>query len=131
MSLAPSERSGRPVSEIAPPLPFGLNKLSVRLLLLVLLTAVPVFAVEAYYELQVREQRRTEIGQQVQQMADLVAGQLDRMIEGAQTVLVTLGQLPAVRERDPAACNDTLIRLAARFPNVDGIGVVGPDGGVV
>ena len=131
MSLAPSERSGRPVSESAPPLPFGLNKLSVRLLLLVLLTAVPVFAVEAYYELQVREQRRTEIGQQVQQMADLVAGQLDRMIEGAQTVLVTLGQLPAVRERDPAACNDTLIRLAARFPNVDGIGVVGPDGGVV
>ena len=72
--------------------------------------------------------RRTEIGEQVQQMADLVAGQLDRMIEGAQTVLVTLGQLPAVRERDPAACNDTLIRLAARFPNVDGIGVVGPDG---
>ena len=77
---------------------------------------MPVFAVEAYYELQVREQRRTEIGQQVQQMADLVAGQLDRMIEGAQTVLVTLGQLPAVRERDPAACNDTLIRLAARSP---------------
>ena len=119
------------MSESAPPLPFGLNKLSVRLLLLVLLTAVPVFAVEAYYELQVREQRRTEIGQQVQQMADLVAGQLDRMIEGAQTVLVTLGQLPAVRERDPAACNDALIRLAARFPNVDGIGVVGPDGVVV
>jgi two-component sensor histidine kinase len=131
MSLAPAERSGHPVAEGAPLLPFGLNKLSVRLLLLVLLTAVPVFAVEAYYELQVREQRRTEIGQQVQQMADLVAGQLDRMIEGAQTVLVTLGQLPAVRERDPAACNDTLIRLAARFPNVDGIGVVGADGVVV
>jgi two-component sensor histidine kinase len=118
-------------SEGVPLLPFGLNKLSVRLLLLVLLTAVPVFAVEAYYELQLREQRRTEIGQQVQQMADLVAGQLDRMIEGAQTVLVTLGQLPAVRERDPAACNDTLIRLAARFPNVDGIGVAAPDGAVV
>ena len=118
-------------SEGAPLLPFGLNKLSVRLLLLVLLTAVPVFAVEAYYELQLREQRRTEIGQQVQQMADLVAGQLDRMIEGAQTVLVTLGQLPAVRERDPAACNDTLIRLAARFPNIDGIGVAAPDGVVV
>ena len=117
--------------EGAPLLPFGLNKLSVRLLLLVLLTAVPVFAVEAYYELQLREQRRTEIGQQVQQMADLVAGQLDRMIEGAQTVLVTLGQLPAVRERDPAACNDTLIRLAARFPNIDGIGVAAPDGVVV
>jgi two-component sensor histidine kinase len=131
MSLAPAELSGQPASPDAPLPPFGLSKLSVRLLLLVLLTALPVFAVEAYYELQVREQRRTEIGQQVQQMADLVAGQLDRMIEGAQTVLVTLGQLPAVRERDPAACNDTLIRLAARFPNVDAIGVVGPDGGVV
>ena len=99
--LGPVERSYPLAAEGAPLLPFGLNKLSVRLLLLVLLTAVPVFAVEAYYELQLREQRRTEIGQQVQQMADLVAGQLDRMIEGAQTVLVTLGQLPAVRERDP------------------------------
>ena len=49
-------RSAQLVSEGAPLLPFGLNKLSVRLLLLVLLTAVPVFAVEAYYELQVREQ---------------------------------------------------------------------------
>ena len=49
LSLAP---------EGAPLLPFGLNKLSVRLLLLVLLTAVPVFAVEAYYELQLREQHR-------------------------------------------------------------------------
>jgi two-component sensor histidine kinase len=131
MSLAPSERSGHPESEGAPLLPFGLNKLSVRLLLLVLLTAVPVFAVEAYYELQLREQRRTEIGQQVQQMADLVAGQLDRMIDGAQTVLVTLGQLPSVRERDSATCNDTLIRLAARFPSIDNIGVMAPDGAIV
>ena len=130
MSLA-SARSDRVARrpESAPLLPFGLNKLSVRLLLLVLLTAVPVFAVEAYYELQLREQRRTEIGQQVQQMADLVAGQLDRMIEGAQTVLVTLGQLPAVRERDAGGVQRYLDPPAARFPNVDAIGVVGPDGG--
>jgi two-component sensor histidine kinase len=115
----------------APLRPYGLSKLSVRLLLLVLLAAVPVFAVEVYYELQVREQRRAEIGQQVQQMADLVAGQLDRMIEGAQTVLVTLGHFPSIRERDADTCNDTLIRLAARFPNLDTIGVAGPDGVVL
>lgn len=126
MSLAAADRSAG-----ASLRPFGLSKLSVRLLLLVLLAAVPVFAVEAYYELQLREQRRAEIGQQVQQMADLVAGQLDRMIEGAQTVLVTLGQLPSIRERDAATCNDSLIRLAARFPNLDTIGVAEPDGVVV
>ena len=131
MSLASAQRSGHLASGGAPHRPVGLSKLSVRLLLLVLLTAVPVFAVEAYYELQVREQRRAEIGQQVQQMADLVAGQLDRMIEGAQTVLVTLGHFPSIRERDAATCNDTLIRLSARFPNLDTIGVAGPDGIVV
>lgn len=111
--------------------PFGLSKLSVRLLLLVLLAAVPVFAVEAFYELEGREQRRTEAGLEVQRMADLVAGQLDRMIEGAETVLVTIGHFPSVRERDPETCNDTLIRLAARFPNLDTVGVAGPDGAVV
>jgi two-component sensor histidine kinase len=131
MSLAPADRKPIEASADAALRPFGLSKLSVRLLLLVLLTAVPVFAVEAYYELQVREQRRAEIGQQVQQMADLVAGQLDRMIEGAQTVMVTLGHFPEVRERDVDSCNDTLIRLTARFPNLDTIAVAGPDGVVV
>ena len=128
MSLASAARSGQPASGDAPLRPFGLSKLSVRLLLLVLLAAVPVFAVEAYYELQLREQRRGEIGQQVQQMADLVAGQLDRMIEGAQTMLVTLGQFPSIRERDAETCSDTLIRLTARFPTLDTMGVAGPDG---
>src|ERR687898_571580 len=131
MSLAPADQKPIAASADAPLRPFGLGKLSVRLLLLVLLTAVPVFALEAYYELQVREQRRAQIGQQVEQMADLVAGQLDRMIEGAQTVLVTLGQFPSIRERDTATCNDTLIRLAARFPSLDTIGVAGPDGTVL
>jgi two-component sensor histidine kinase len=131
MSLASTDRKPIAASAGAPLRPFGLGKLSVRLLLLVLLAAVPVFALEAYYELQVREQRRAEIGQQVQQMADLVAGQLDRMIEGAQTVLVTLGHFPSIRGRHVETCNDTLIRLAARFPNLDTVGVAGPDGVVV
>ena len=130
MSLASVVRSGQPASGEAALRPVGMNKLSIRLLLLVLLAAVPVFAVEAYYELQLREQRRAEIGQQVQQMADLVAGQLDRMIEGAQTMLVTLGQFPSIRERDADACSDTLIRLTARFPTLDTMGVAGPDGEV-
>ncbi len=131
MSLAPAERKPLAASPGASFRPFGPSKLSVRLLLLVLLAAVPVFAVEAYYELQVRKERRAEINQQVRQMADLVAGQLDRMIEGAQTVLVTLGQFPAIRERNVATCNATLIRLAARFPNLDSIGVVAPDGALL
>jgi two-component sensor histidine kinase len=128
MTLAPAEQTRSAASAGASFRPFGLSKLSVRLLLLVLLAAVPVLAVEAYYELQLREERRAEVSQQVEHMADLVAGQLDRMIEGAQTVLVTLGQFPSIRERDAATCNDTLIRLAARFPSVDTIGVAGPDG---
>jgi len=131
MSLASPEQKPRPASYGAWFRRFGLSKLSVRLLLLVLLVALPVFAVEAYYELQRREERRTEINQQVRQMADLVAGQLDRMIEGAQTVLVTLGQFPPIRERDGATCNDSLIRLAARFPSLDSIGVAAPDGTVI
>jgi two-component sensor histidine kinase len=131
MSLASAAQSGQAPSGDPPLRPFGLSKLSVRLLLLVLLAAVPVFAVEAYYELQLREQRRTEIGQQVQQMADLVAGQLDRMIEGAQTVLVTLSQFPSISERDVETCNDILIRLAARFFTLDTIGVAMPDGAVL
>jgi two-component sensor histidine kinase len=128
MSLASAERSGQAASGGARLRPFGLGKLSVRLLLLVLLAAVPVFALEAYYELQLREQRRAGIGQQVQQMADLVAGQLDRMIEGAQTMLVTLGHFPSIRERDAESCSDILIRLVARFPTLDTIGAAGPDG---
>ena len=52
MPLAAVVRSGQPASGEAALPRFGTSKLSVRLLLLVLLAAVPVFAVEAYYELE-------------------------------------------------------------------------------
>ena len=55
MTLASADPKPIAASAGAPLRPFGLSKLSIRLLLLVLFAAVPVFAVETYYELQVRE----------------------------------------------------------------------------
>jgi two-component sensor histidine kinase len=96
----------------------GLSKLSARLLLLVLLAAVPVFAVQVYGQLEQREQRRAEAAGQVRQMAELVVAQLDRTIEGAETLLASLGDYPAIAARDGEACTDLLVRLSRRFPHL-------------
>ena len=132
MSLATAERkplAQRGGSALRAP-GFGLRKLSVRLLLLVLLAAVPVFAVQIYHEVQQREQRRAEVGQQVEQIAELVAAQLDRVIEGAETLMATLGETPAIRAHSTDSCREGLIRLIARFPHLNVIRVADADGQV-
>ena len=79
------------------------RKLGTSLLALVLLAAVPVFAVQLYDELERREQRRREVAGQVKRLAGLVAARLDRLIDNARVVLATLGRFPAIEARDRPA----------------------------
>lgn len=132
MPLAPAERRSldRPAIGARASFPLGPRKLSTRLLLLVLLALVPMLAVQIYHEARYREQRRVEVGEQVQQMAGLVAGQLDRIIEGAEILMATLGEVPAVRFRSGEACRQTLLGLAARFDHLHLIRVAEPAGDV-
>jgi PAS domain S-box-containing protein len=103
-------------------------KLSVRLLILVLLAALPVLAIQVHELLQSREQRKAAIAEQAVDLARLAAAQQDQFIESARYLLAAAAQMPEVQGRDGPGCSARMAELRRQFPTAAGIGAVGPDG---
>jgi PAS domain S-box-containing protein len=103
-------------------------KLGVRLLILVLLAALPVLALQVYALLQDRERSKAAIAEQALYLARLVAAQQDQFIEGARYLLAAAAQLPEVQNRDAAGCATQMTELQGQFPSIAGIAVGAPDG---
>jgi Cache domain/HAMP domain len=103
-------------------------KLSVRLLILVLLAALPVLAIQVHGLLQSREQRKSAIAEQALNLARLAAAQQDQFIESARYLLAAAAQMPEVQHRDASGCSARMAELLGQFPTVTGIGAVAPDG---
>jgi PAS domain S-box-containing protein len=103
-------------------------KLSVRLLILVLIAALPVLALQVHGLLQDREQRKAAIAEQALDLARLAAAQQDQFIESARYLLAAAAQLPEVQSRDTPGCDRRMAELLVQFPTVNSIAVVAPDG---
>jgi PAS domain S-box-containing protein len=103
-------------------------KLSVRLLLLVLIAALPILAIQVHELLDEREQRKAAIAKQALDLARLAAAQQDQFIESARNLLIAAAQMPEVQRRDGPGCSTRMAELRRQFPTVAGIGAVGPDG---
>jgi PAS domain S-box-containing protein len=103
-------------------------KLSIRLLILVLIAAVPVLALQVRGLVLEREQLKAATAQQARDMAQLAAAQQDQFIEGARHLLAAAAQLPEVQHRDAAQCNRRMAEFLVQFPTIVGIGVAAPDG---
>lgn len=103
-------------------------KLSVRLLLLVLIAALPVLAIQVHGLSEQREQRKSQIASQALQLARLAAAQQDQFIESARFLLTAAARLPEVHEHDGAACSARLAELRDQFAAIRGMAAVAPDG---
>ena len=103
-------------------------KLSIRLLLLVLIAALPVLAIQVHDLLEQREQRKAQIADQALQLARLTAAQQDEFVEAARFVLSAAALLPEVRARDAAGCSTRMAEIISQFPRIARIGAIGPDG---
>ena len=82
-----------------------------RLILLVLLSVLPAMGLWSVFWLQERQRALDFAGEEARQ---LVAGAMDiqeHMAIGTRQMLMTLAQLPEVRERSAAACSATFARL--------------------
>jgi PAS domain S-box-containing protein len=103
-------------------------KLSVRLFVLVLIAALPIFAMQVHGLLQDRAQRKAAIAEQALSLARLAAAQQDQFIEGARYLLAAAAQLPDVREQNPLDCSMRLGEILQLFPTISGLGAVDADG---
>ncbi|HLT02290.1 MAG TPA: PAS domain S-box protein [Geminicoccaceae bacterium] len=103
-------------------------KLGLRLLILVLLAALPVLALQVQDLVQTREQRKAAIAEQALDLARLAAAQQDQFIESARYLLAAAAQFPEVQDLDREACSARMKDLLRQFPTITGIGATGADG---
>ena len=103
-------------------------KLGLRLLILVLIAALPVLAFQVHGLVKDREQRKAAIAEQALDLARLAAAQQDQFIEAARYLLAAAAQLPEVQSRNAEECNKRMVELLVQSPTITGIGAVAPDG---
>jgi signal transduction histidine kinase len=108
----------------------SLASLRARLLLLVLLAAIPVLGLTLYTNLEERRLRKALVQEHAMRVSRLVSADHERLIEDARQLLVSLARLPAVRDRNPAACNALFGDLLTQQSSYANLAVIDADGNV-
>jgi len=88
-----------------------------RLLLLVLLTVLPMIALQAWHERELRNERGDVIRERVVYRVHQLATEIGELREGARQLLLAIAQLEAVKLRQPEACSALLAKLRSSYPN--------------
>ncbi|HWR21149.1 MAG TPA: PAS domain S-box protein [Verrucomicrobiae bacterium] len=102
-----------------------------RLLLLILLAIGPALGLALYAGLQHRRMAAVQAQQEALRLARIAVGDHERLIHGAQQLLIVLSSLPVVRAHDARACDAYLAALLKQYPRYANLGMVTPDGDVV
>jgi signal transduction histidine kinase len=87
-----------------------------RLFVLVAVALLPVIAIQAYNELDLRRARQIEVQNQALSLAKLAAAEQQQIVQGIRQVLIALSELPSIKARDSLACNSYLAAMKQRFP---------------
>ncbi len=104
--------------------------LRVRMLLLVLLAVVPALVLILYDGLQARRLEGERAQEQAQQLVLRLSHDQEQSVAETRQLLVTLAQLPAVRELDGPACSPLLADIRRQHPRYANIGAIRADGEV-
>jgi PAS domain S-box-containing protein len=83
---------------------------------LVAIALLPVIAVQAYNEFDLRRARQLEVQSHAISLAKLAAAEQQQIVQGIRQVLIALSELPAIKARDGKACNAYLAAMKQRFP---------------
>ena len=100
------------------------------LYVLLLLALLPLFAVEVYNSLLDRHLSAEALQAEARDESIRLAGELGRLVEGAEHLLRSLAHSPAVQAKDGGRCNEYLSGLRAAMNGPAGIGVADLEGNV-
>jgi signal transduction histidine kinase len=99
------------------------RSLRVRLLVLVLLAAIPAAYLLLSAYRQARDSARNDVQVYALQIARVAVSGQDRLADNTHQMLLTLAAVPAVRDGQAAACNRLLADLLERNPIYANVGV--------
>ncbi len=102
--------------------------LGLRLIFLILLAALPVFAIQIIHDIEVRDTRQAVILENAETLAGLVAARQNRIVESSRLLLTSISYLQSVRERNADRCSTVLREIAAEVAELTAIAVLDPDG---
>src|SRR5262245_15182551 len=108
----------------------SLASLRTRLLLLVLLAVIPALGLTLYTSLEERQLRKAQVQEQAMRLSRIVSADHERLIEDTRQLVVTLAHLPAVRDRNPAACNALFADLLTQQSSYANLAVTDANGNV-
>ena len=117
--VVPPGRLGRKFKDVT---------LRARLLLLILLAALPTIAIEAYSEAELRSTRQEEIRQEALRLMRLVTAEQERIDESARQLLVGFSEGEEVHSADWTHCSEAAKQLLARVEGYVNIGIATADG---
>jgi hypothetical protein len=86
-----------------------------RLLVLILVALLPCLAVEIYNQTASHWAGEAQVEQNALRMTKFFGAEQDRVVEGAQQVLIALSNLESVRTKDGAACARQFTRLIPNY----------------
>jgi signal transduction histidine kinase len=101
------------------------------LLALVVLALLPAAVGLGWNEIATRAAREREVRDTALRHARLLAGTLDRIIDGGQQFVSSLAEMMALRMVDSDTCNGALRRLVDRFPQYVQLTISNADGTVI
>src|SRR5215468_4365511 len=109
----------------------SLASLRTRLLLLVLLAALPALVLTLSTNLEERQLRKALVHEDAMRLSRLVSADYERLIEEARQLVVSLARLPAVRARHRPACHALFTDLLTQHASYANLGVIDADGQVL
>ncbi|THV12416.1 HAMP domain-containing protein [Rhizobium rhizophilum] len=95
-----------------------------RLFAVAVTALLPGIGLLTYNELASREERRVEVHNQASQTARDAAAELDRVLEGAKSLLIAVSALPTVVDLDPVNCGTSLKRISSNLQMTGAILVI-------
>ncbi|HZO28461.1 MAG TPA: sensor histidine kinase [Chloroflexota bacterium] len=102
-----------------------------RLLLLVLLPAIPLLGLALYGYVEERERASGEAQAETLRLARIAAADQERVIDEARLLLYVVAALPEVRSGDTDACNATMLRLRDELGSFQSMGLIDTQGTIV
>jgi signal transduction histidine kinase len=112
-------------------MPVHFTKIRNSLVLLVTLVVFPSMIAIIFYALsEQRREARLQAQETALRIARLSAREQERLITGAHHLLITLAELPKVRQRQAAGCSQLFAGLLKKFPQYTNIAAVTPQGDI-
>jgi two-component sensor histidine kinase len=109
----------------------GIGKLSRRLFLLTLVALIPAAIVLFYNLYSIQVAKEEEVHDEALRAAQLGALEMQRIVSGAENVLIALSAAPVIQRQDDGGCQAYLRRAGTRLPQFSGIVVADAHGIVI